>query len=51
MAIAILLPNQGSVDPVLRRHPELDALPDHVGDRVAPTTDTQEAAGVTLRHI
>ena len=24
--------------------PELDALPDHVGDRVAPPTDTQEAA-------
>jgi hypothetical protein len=24
--------------------PELDALPDHVGDRVAPTTDTQEEA-------
>jgi hypothetical protein len=24
--------------------PELDALPDRIGDRVAPTTDTQEAA-------
>jgi hypothetical protein len=24
--------------------PELDALPDRIGDRIAPTTDTQEAA-------
>jgi hypothetical protein len=24
--------------------PELDALPDRTGDRIAPTTDTQEAA-------
>ena len=24
--------------------PELDALPDRIGDRVAPTTDRQEAA-------
>jgi hypothetical protein len=24
--------------------PELDALPDRIGDRVAPTTDTREAA-------